>query len=253
MGFSSWKGRYRGVVGWGRSPQPGRSCVPPAAFPSRGAGPPLQSGVPVRRELSVQNRPRRTGRAFPSGDRRRPRTGQACLRVLALDPTLRARPSSDAGAGRRPGPAKGQVRGSRSRPGRAPSSGQTACYSAYRPFWYPRRGRALTPRTEGLIAPRALSSSPLQRRDGSARAPRSESCPSAIRVGALPSRRAAELRGQAGSLRPEALAPASCQLQRWAGGGGARTPAQVSAAPRTAARRFWELARWDPDAAGFPH
>ena len=156
MGFSSWKGRYRGVVGRGRSPQPGRSCVPPAAFPSRGAGPPLQSGVPVRRELSVQNRPRRTGRAFPSGDRRRPRTGQACLRVLALDPTLRARPSSDAGAGRRPGPAKGQVRGSRSRPGRAPSSGQTACYSAYRPFWYPRRGRALTPRTEGLIAPRAL-------------------------------------------------------------------------------------------------
>lgn len=192
-------------------------------------------------------------RAFPSGDRRRPRTGQACLRVLALDPTLRARPSSDAGAGRRPGPAKGQVRGSPSRPGRAPSSGQTACYSAYQPFWYPRRGRALTPRTKGLIAPRALSSSPLQRRDGSARAPRSESCPSAIRVGALPSRRAAELRGQAGSLRPEALAPASCQLQRWAAGGGARTPAQVSAAPRTAARRFWELARWDPDAAGFPH
>lgn len=64
MGFSSWKGRYRGVVGRGRSPQPGRSCVPPAAFPSRGAGPPLQSGVPVRRELSVQHRPRRT--AVPS-------------------------------------------------------------------------------------------------------------------------------------------------------------------------------------------
>lgn len=244
------RGRYRGV-GSGA----GALCPAGPVYRQLRSPPGAQTHLSKVESLCAASCRCRTGpgaRAVSSSGRRRPRAGQACLRVPVLDPTLRARPSSDAGGGRRPGPAEGQVRGSRSRPGRAPSSGQTACYSVYRPFWYPRPGRALTPGTQGLIAPRALSSR-LQRRDGSARAPRSESCPPAFRVGALPSRWAAELRGQAGSARPEALTPASCQLQRWAGGGGVRTPAQVSAAPRTAARRFWELARWDPDATGFPH
>lgn len=177
------RGRRRGVgSGAGASARPvlcTASCVPPPGAQTHL----LQSGVPARRELSVQNRPR-CGPCAPAVAAVAPALGRrvsGCL--LWTLPSGPARPPTQAVAGGPP--AEGQVRGSRSRPGRAPSSGQTAaCYSVYRPSWCSCPGRALTPGTQGLIAPRALSSR-LQRRDGSARAPRSESCPPAVfRVGA---------------------------------------------------------------------
>lgn len=183
MGFSSWRGRYRGAGVRGRRPQPGRSCVPPAAFPSRGADPPLQSGVPVRRELSVQTR---------AGARAVPSLAVAAV-ALALGrrvsrrlpwtlPSAPSRPPTQALAG---GPALprarcaalGHVQEGRPPPARRPVTAGTD------PSGIPAlRGLGLREPKPGEL------SSALQRRDGSARDPRSESCPSAIRVGALPSR-----------------------------------------------------------------
>lgn len=137
----------------------------------------------MRRELSVQTRA--GARAVPS------------LAVAAVAPALGrrvsgrlpwtlpsapARPPTQALAG---GPALPRARCAalgRVQEGRPPPARRPVTAGTDRSGTPALRGR-------GLREPKPCElSSALQRREGSARDPRSESCPSAIRVGALPSR-----------------------------------------------------------------
>ena len=167
-----------------------RSCVQPTAFSSQCTDPPLHK-VELLCSAARRNRTSEGALAvpLPSSDRHRPPLGR---RVSECLPWTLPSPPSEAAPGRWSGIANCQVHGSRSRPGRAPSPGKPACCISYRRFSYshPLVGTDLErerrdPTLEYSHLCREGRAPRLPRTP--ARAPRSESFPSASRISALPS------------------------------------------------------------------